>query len=176
MQKFIERLWELGPQMVSATPHAGELGIKFIAVDIGRATMSMPYSPALIGNANTGVVHGGAVTTLLDQAAGLAAMAGLNGMAPVATLSLRIDYMRAAEKGTTIIAEAHCYKTTKHVAFIRALAHNGDEDNPIATAQACFMITGPIFKIPEDENGKSDTGKAVDYVYKPSSSQKGGKT
>lgn len=149
MSKFIERLWELGPQMVEATPHAQELGIKFVAVDKGRATMSLPYNPALIGNVDTGVIHGGAVTTLLDQASGLAAVAGFDGLAPVATLSLRIDYMRAAETNTTIIAEAHCYKATKHVAFIRALAHNGDENNPIATAQACFMMTGPLMKMPE---------------------------
>ncbi|MEP1231537.1 MAG: PaaI family thioesterase [Litorimonas sp.] len=150
MSKFIERLWELGPQMVGMTPHARELGIKFVAVDKNRATMSLPYNPALIGNKNTGVIHGGAVTTLLDQASGLAAMAGFDGIAPIATLSLRIDYMRAAKVGETIIGQAHCYKTTKHVAFIRALAHDGDEDTPIATAQACFMITGPFMNITED--------------------------
>jgi len=151
MSKLIERLWELGPQMVTGTPHAQELGIKFVAVDRGRATMSLPYNPDLVGDKDTGVLHGGAVTTLLDQASGLAAIAGLDGLAPIATLSLRIDYMRAAEPNTTIIGEAHCYKTTKHVAFIRALAHNGDEENPIATAQACFMVTGKISRIPDED-------------------------
>jgi len=158
MSKFIERLWELGPQLAEATPHAHELGIKFVAVDKGRATMSLPYNEKLVGDKNTGVIHGGAVTTLLDQASGLAAMAGFDGLAPIATLSLRIDYMRAAEPNTTIIGEAHCYKTTKHVAFIRALAHNGDEETPIATAQACFMVTGPLVKFPETTDEESDGG------------------
>jgi len=151
MSKFLERLWELGPQMVEATPHAQELGVKFVAVDKNRATMSLPYNAALVGDKATGVIHGGAVTTLLDQASGLAALAGFDGLAPIATLSLRIDYMRAAEPDTTIIGEAHCYKATKHVAFIRALAHNGDEEDPIATAQACFMITGPLMKMPHED-------------------------
>jgi uncharacterized protein (TIGR00369 family) len=151
MSKFIEQLWELGPKMMAMTPHAQELGIKFVAVDKNSATMSLPYNLALAGNTNTGVIHGGAVTTLLDQAAGLAANAGFGGIAPIATLSLRIDYMRAAKTGETIIGQAHCYKTTKHVAFIRALAHDGDEETPIATAQACFMITGPWIKRPDDE-------------------------
>lgn len=154
MSKFIERLWELGPQMTEATPHAQALGIRFVAVDKNRATMSLPYNPALIGDASTGVIHGGPVTTLLDQAAGLAAMASFDGFVPIATMSLRIDYMRAAKPDTVIIGEAHCYKTTKHVAFIRALAHTGDEENPIATAQACFMVTGAMMKMPED-GGKS---------------------
>lgn len=140
--KILERLWEMGPTLISGTPHAKKLGMKFVAVDKGRATMSLPYNKELIGDKNTGVIHGGAVTTLLDQAAGMAALAGFETLGSTATLSLRIDYMRAAKPGETIIAQAVCYKATKHVAFIRAVAHDGDENDPVATAQACFMATG----------------------------------
>jgi len=128
--------------MVEATPHSKELGIKFVAVDKGRATMSLPYNPALIGDPDTRVLHGGAVTTLIDQACGLAAVAGFDTPSMVATLNLSIDYMRAAKPGETIIAQAHCFKTTKHVAFLRAIAHDGDEDDPVAACQATFMATG----------------------------------
>lgn len=156
---LIQRLWEMGPMMVNGTPHAQKLGMKFVAVDKGRATMSLPYNPVLIGDPATRVVHGGAVTTLLDQASGLAAMAGFDALGPVATLSLRIDYQRAAKPGETIIAEATCYKTTRHVAFIRAVAHDGDAEDPVATAQACFMVTGPQYRVPEkdDELNKGES-------------------
>jgi len=97
----------------------------------------------LVGDIDTGVVHGGAVTTLLDQACGLAAFTGFATLGGLATLSLRIDYQRAAKPKETIIGMAECYKTTKHVAFLRAVAHDGDETDPIATAQATFMSTGP---------------------------------
>ena len=50
---FIQKLWELGPTMVEHTPHGKKLGIKFVAVDKGRATMSLPYNPDLIGNPDT---------------------------------------------------------------------------------------------------------------------------
>ena len=146
---LIQRLWDIGPAMVNGTPHAQLLGMRFVAVDRGRATLSLPYNTALIGDPATRVIHGGAVTTLLDQASGLAAMAAFDALGPVATLSLRIDYQRAAKPGATIIAEAICYKTTRHVAFIRGVAHDGDEDDPVATAQACFMVTGPQYKVPE---------------------------
>ena len=126
-----------------------------MAVDKGLATISLPYNPNLIGNPRTRIIAGGAVTTLLDQACGLAAIAGFDGFAQLATLSLRIDYQRAAKPGETIIAEAVCYKTTRHVAFIRAIAHDGDEDDPIATAQSAFMLTGPLYKVPEDEGAAS---------------------
>jgi uncharacterized protein (TIGR00369 family) len=139
---FIQKLWEMGPTIVEHTPHGKKLGIKFVAVDKGRATMSLPYNADLIGDPETRVLHGGAVTTLLDQACGLAAIAGFDEPSACATLNLSIDYMRAATPGETIIAQAHCYKATKHVAFLRAVAHEGDETDPIATAQATFMATG----------------------------------
>jgi uncharacterized protein (TIGR00369 family) len=140
--EFIQQLWKMGPIIAEQTPHGKELGIKFVAVDKGRATMSLPYNPDLIGDPETRVLHGGAVTTLLDQACGLAAIAGFDEPSACATLNLSIDYMRAAKPGETIIAQAHCYKATKHVAFLRAVAHDGDETDPIATAQATFMATG----------------------------------
>lgn len=140
--EFIQQLWKMGPVIAEQTPHGKRLGIKFVAVDKGRATMTLPYNADLIGDAETRVLHGGAVTTLLDQACGLAAIAGFDEPSACATLNLSIDYMRAAKPGETIIAQAHCYKTTKHVAFLRAVAHDGDESDPVATAQATFMATG----------------------------------
>jgi len=151
MSALIERLWEMGPTMVGGTPHAGHIGMKFVAVDKGRATLSLPYNSELIGDPRTRVISGGAVTTLLDQACGMAAMAAFDALGPVATLSLRIDYQRAAKPGETVMAEAICYKTTKSVAFLRAVAHDGDAEDPIATAQAVFMVTGPQYPIPENQ-------------------------
>lgn len=158
MSAFIERLWEIGPGLVEGTPHARELGMKFVAIDKGLATLSLPYNTNLIGDPRSRVISGGAVTTLLDQACGLAAIAGFDGFAQLATLSLRIDYQRSANPGKTVIAEAISYKTTRHVAFLRATAHDGDPEDPIATAQAAFMLTGPLHKFVKDAaapaNGK----------------------
>lgn len=140
-EEKLKQLWDLAPMFVEGTPHANYLGMKFVAVDIGRATLSLPYDKKLIGNAETEVLHGGVLTALLDQASGLAAVSSFDEMQPVATLDLRIDYMRAATPGKTIIAEAHAYKTTRHIAFVRAVAHEGDADNPVASSQASFMTT-----------------------------------
>lgn len=138
----LERLWAIAPMMVEGTPHARKLGMKFVSIDHGRATLSLPYNKEAVGDPRTQVLHGGAVTTLLDQACGLAALAGFRQPTGTATLNLSIDYMRAATPGATIIAQAHCYKATRHVAFIRAIAFEDDENDPIAMAQATFMATG----------------------------------
>ncbi len=148
-QQKLERLWQLAPQFIEGTPHAEFLGMKFVAIDFGRATLSLPYAKKLIGNAQTKVLHGGVLTALLDQASGLAAVSAFEEMRPVATLDLRIDYMRAAAPEKTIIAEAHCYKVTRHIAFVRAIAHEGDIDDPVASSQASFMTTGASSK-PKD--------------------------
>lgn len=139
----LKLFWDVGASMVKATPHAQELGMDFVAIGEGQATLSLAYSDSLVGDTETGVIHGGAVTTLLDQACGLAAFTGFDTLGALATLSLRIDYQRAAKPGETILGVAECYKTTKHVAFLRAVAHDGDENDPVATAQATFMSTGP---------------------------------
>lgn len=154
--EILTQLWKAGPMMVEGTPHARLLGIKFVAVDIGKATLSLPYNEKLIGDRDTKIMHGGVITSLLDQASGLAAMAGLSPPRVVATLDLRIDYMRGAEPGKTVIAQAECYKAGSQIAFVRAFAHDGDIDDPVATSQATFMVTASKLpaKTAEAEGGQ----------------------
>jgi acyl-coenzyme A thioesterase PaaI-like protein len=80
------------------------------------------------------------VTTLLDHACGQAVFAALGEPGTIATLDLRIDYMRAAEPGKALFCRAHCYKLTRSVAFVRASAYDDQVDDPVATAQAAFML------------------------------------
>ena len=58
----------------------------------------------------------------------------------IATLDLRIDYLRAAEPGRDLIGEAHCYKLTTHVAFVRATAWEREPDDPFASCLSTFMV------------------------------------
>jgi len=142
----LTKLWELGPLFVSGTPHSVALGFRFVAIDIGSATLAMDYNPKLIGDTETRVMAGGVVTALLDHTSGLAAISAFDQSVPVATLDMRIDYMRAAEPGKAVIAEARCYKTTRNVAFVRAIAHDGNTEDPVASCQAVFMTTGGGWK------------------------------
>jgi len=170
-QALLEQLWKMAPAFAEGTPHGKLLGIKFVAVDRNRATMSLPYNPALIGDTRNRVLHGGAVTTLLDQTSGLAAIAGSDTLQSVATLNLSISYMRAATPNETLIAQAYCYKATRHVAFVRGIAHDGDENNPVATSQATFMTTGP--RVKASDMAESDPDKAASALQSAGQSADG---
>jgi len=126
--------------MVSATPYARALGFEVMAVGDSRVTIRTPYRADLIGDPETGVIAGGVITALLDHVCGAAVMAAMAERQSIATLDLRIDYMRGAEPGRDIYAEAHCYKVTRSVAFVRAVAFEDTPDNPVANATGAFMI------------------------------------
>jgi len=139
-----ETLKSFAAAMNGASPQAHALGIETVEFHKGVAVLKTPYKLELVGDPDTGVIAGGVVTTLLDHACGQAVMAALGAPAPIATLDLRIDYMRAAEPGLDVFARAHCYKLTRSIAFVRATAYDRDHDDPVATAQAAFMLTGPV--------------------------------
>ncbi len=126
--------------MVEGTPHSKAMDMRVVEVWRDNAVVEVPFSERLIGNPATGVVHGGVVTTILDQVSGMSVFCSLEKPRMIATLDLRIDYMRAATPEAPIVAHGHCHKLTKNIAFVRASAHNGDPDDPIAAATAAFML------------------------------------
>ncbi len=122
-------------------PHNRELGL--VAIDFrresGEVWMRLPYAERLVGNPDDGVLHGGAITSMLDAACGMAVMVRLGVGAPIATLDLRIDYLKPAAAGRDVISHTECFKLTRHIAFVRGTAHTGDESDPIASVAATFM-------------------------------------
>ena len=106
----------------------------------GWAVMRLPYRAELVGNPETGVLHGGMITSLVDACCGVAVLLKVEFRCSVATLDLRIDYLRPARPPEDVLARGECYKLTHHVAFVRALAHDGDPSDPIASASGTFVI------------------------------------
>ena len=133
---------KLARQFIEAIPHARALGMDLTDIGHGEAVISMPYDANLIGDPLTGVIHGGAVSTLMDTCGGAAVMSHPAGPSATATLDLRIDYMRSATPGQRITARATCYHITRTVAFVRAIATDDDTENPVATATGAFTVSG----------------------------------
>lgn len=136
-QQIVDNINEL---YEASIPHNRELGLKVVDAGPGQASVLLPYDDKLVGNPETGVLHGGCITTLIDVACGAAVMLKLTRLVRIATLDLRIDYLRPARPGQDVVAHADCYKLTRNVAFVRALASHGDASDPIASAQGTFIL------------------------------------
>ncbi|MEJ0042002.1 MAG: PaaI family thioesterase [Rhizomicrobium sp.] len=125
------------------------LGASVVEAVPGRSVMRLPYAPHLVGNPETGVVHGGAITGLLDHACGMAVSSGVEavrpnsqyGMRGLATLDLRIDYLKSAKPGMDIFVVGECTRVTRQIVFARGRAFQESEDEPIALATGAFMLT-----------------------------------
>ena len=127
-QRFLESL-----------PYARALSMRVDALGEGQVTISMPYDTRLVGDPRTGVIHGGAVSALMDTSGGVAVMS-LPQARGTATIDLRIAYMRPASPGNRIAARAECYHVTRSVVFVRAFASDGDESHPVAMATGAFTL------------------------------------
>ncbi|MDG2298336.1 MAG: PaaI family thioesterase [Planktomarina sp.] len=135
-----EQVLNRARQFIEAMPHSRKLGMQVEEIQGGRAVIKMPYDSSLIGDPITKVLHGGAVSALMDTASGAAVVSHPAAGISTATLGLRIDYMRPATPGQAITATAECYHITRTVAFVRAIACDTDRDRPVATATGTFTV------------------------------------
>lgn len=134
-------LVSLLPQLASGAAHTHALGFAYEGLEGDRVRIRAPWREDLVGDPDTGVLAGGLVTALLDHVGGLAVWIALDQFEPIATLDLRVDYMRAAEPGRALIAEARCYRLTHSIAFVRAWAFEDSPDDPVAAAQATYVLS-----------------------------------
>lgn len=131
---------KIAGQFIQALPHSKALGMELESLGDGEAVVAMPYDKKLIGDPATGVLHGGAVSALMDTSCGAAVMCHPSNPAGTATMDLRIEYLRAATPGQRITTRATCYHVTRSVAFVRATATDEDTDRPVATATGTFTV------------------------------------
>ncbi|TYB87045.1 PaaI family thioesterase [Oceaniovalibus sp. ACAM 378] len=131
---------DFAKQYISALPHAMALGMELVRIDNGEAEITMPWDERLVGDPRTGVIHGGAVSALMDTCCGAAVMSHPDNAGGTATMDLRIDYMRSATPGQMIRARAWCYHVTRNVAFVRAEAVDDDATRPVAAATGAFTF------------------------------------
>jgi len=132
-------------EMVAHVPHAAALGMKVIETGPKFAVLMLPYQEHLVGDPVRKVIFGGVITTLIDQACGIAVACSLDNLRAIATVDLRVDYLRAAEPGCDLYARAECYRVARSVAFVRVVAYEREIDDPFASCLGTFMLGAHAF-------------------------------
>ena len=123
--------------------HGRALGLDYHDSGEAWVELALPWRPELVSIPETGIMATGAIVSLIDTCSGTAVWKRMGGFKPIVTVDLRLDYLRPAAKGETVVARCECYKLTRRVAFVRGVAHGGEDARPIAHSAATFMITDP---------------------------------
>jgi uncharacterized protein (TIGR00369 family) len=119
--------------------HGSVLGIGYGAHGPDWAELTLPYDPKLVGDPMSGVMASGPILALMDMATSVGVWLRLGRFHVHATLDLRIDYLRPAVPGRTVIGRGECYRITSSIAFVRGQAHDGDPEDPLAHVAGTFM-------------------------------------
>jgi uncharacterized protein (TIGR00369 family) len=127
-------------KFVGALAQCRVLGIRAVSARDNELVLELPYQEAIIGNLDQGVIHGGAITTLMDTTAGSGVLCALPEFELCPTLDLRVDYMRAAKPGLSVFARASCFRMTPNILFMRCEAYQ--VDRTVAHCVATFMRMG----------------------------------
>jgi uncharacterized protein (TIGR00369 family) len=129
----------------STHPLFNAFGIEVVAVTDAKAEMAMPFSGTLADG--HGALHRGTLVTLLDTTCGLAIFSALRSLRPIATIDLRVDYLRPIPAGSGLRAVVECIGWTDSVAFITGRGYADGDDMPLTTVTGSFAIDtlGPAF-------------------------------
>ena len=124
---------------VNAIPHVRACGMQIEELERGRSLVRLPYREDWLGDRERGLIATGIITTLVDSAAGVAAFSALDEVEPIATLDLRMDYLRPSHPPHDLWCEARCERLTRNIAFLRASVWQQQRDEPVASGQGAFM-------------------------------------
>jgi uncharacterized protein (TIGR00369 family) len=112
------------------SPFAAHLGIELTFLGEGEAELRLPFREELATMGD--VVHGGAISSLIDTAAAAAAVSAAEGaeLAGGTTVDLTVSLLGAA-RGSDIAARARVIRSGRTISFCEVDVADAD-DRPIA--------------------------------------------
>lgn len=147
MEDFI--LQEL-TKVFTEIPFNRMLGFKVDAIENDRIAMSFDMKPDLVGNIVHGILHGGVISSVIDMAGGVAAIATMvrkhqgkdllelkSLLGKVSTINLHINYLYPG-KGKRFTATAWIMRSGNKICFTRSELRN-EEDALIATGAGTYL-------------------------------------
>lgn len=114
------------------------LGIEEVVAEPSRAVYRMTISPQF-ANRN-GVLHGGALMSLVDHCAGTIAFANCPPGTTNVTLEAKTNFFRAARIGDTVIAEGRPLHVGRTSVVVQVVTTRGDGKEVSATTQTQLYL------------------------------------
>lgn len=129
--------------------HDDELGVRYGGDAGGAVTLTLEDASFLRDGSAGGAIGTGPMATILDSACGVAAMARLEFREAVATVDLRLDFLRPPEPGKGIVAAARVAEILgqpgRGSVVVRAEArHAGDPSMPLLAVAVGRFIRRPL--------------------------------
>jgi uncharacterized protein (TIGR00369 family) len=121
------------------SPFIGELGLRLIEMERDRVVVEMPFEAKL---ATAGeLIHGGAISGLLDTTAALAAWSGHDLAAGTrwGTVGITVNFLSGAE-GERLTAEGRVTRRGRSMCFCRVEVRAGDK--PVAEGLVTYRLGG----------------------------------
>ena len=120
----------------AGVPYVGLLGFEFVRAERGAATFALDVREELTRMG--GILHGGAVVSLLDTAAAFAVHTVIDADARTLTVDLTVHFLRPASDGR-IEATARVLRRGRRVCILSVEARDGSAEI-IATSTMTYFI------------------------------------
>ncbi|WP_027359150.1 thioesterase family protein [Desulforegula conservatrix] len=147
-EEFVSAINELFNEQI---PFNKILGLKVETISYEHAKVSIRMRDELMGHYKRGMLHGGAISTVIDVAGGLASFMGvqqkmqggtvegrLERFGRVSTIDMRVDFLRPGI-GDWFVATGYVLRTGKKIAVTRIELHN-DKNQLIAAGTGTYMV------------------------------------
>ena len=124
--------------LLHAMPYARFLGLTS-EQDGDVLTVTMPFADRLIGNPLLPALHGGSTAALLEFAAVAQVALLYPRLRLPRPINVTVAYLRSG-RPVDVHARASIRKAGRRVAHVEATAWQGDEDQPMASLSAHFLV------------------------------------
>lgn len=122
-------------ETLDKVPFAKLLGIELVSVAVGEAVLALSLHEGL--KQDSGVVHGGAIASLIDSATAIAIMTMLSSGERVTTIDLTVSYLRPLIEGRAV-ATARVLRLGRRVISVSAEVHS-ESTRLAATALSTYL-------------------------------------
>ncbi len=116
------------------------LGLKVEHIEHGFAKLRLPFREEFIGDPRRPALHGGVISMLIDTCGGSAVWASGNVEDRVATIDMRVDYLRPAGP-EDLIAEARVRLLGSRVGNAQVIVYSAsDPELIVAEGRAVYNV------------------------------------